>query len=350
MSYLVKNQGKYWQLKEKYYCYDSSKWKIRLIKSLGSINKREADVVKREYDTNRLFKAFDINIREKTLLSVAIQKYLDNSKAENQSDSYIKNKMYYLKALLAFVGDMYVSDFTRDHYEGYRIKLQKQKDISFYAHNLMLRIYKAFFNYLVDNEYIVKSPIAKVSKMREIELPPEIPTQQQLDSLISNAPEHLKCIIFILAKTGMRKNELLNLKINNVDIESGMIMVVSDKQTGYRTKNRRFRRVPIALEALEKLSFLVKNYVDPNSGRVFCRESKHEYLFCHRNGRKMYDFKVAWNSLRRRVSMPHLKVHHLRHYACSEMYSKTKDLFYVKEVLGHSDVRITQRYCHHFII
>jgi len=79
MAYIRRIRNKYWVLSEKYFDNQSEKWKERLIKSLGKINKRDAQKILYEYESNRVLQQFDICNIEDISLSKAIGVHLKSS-------------------------------------------------------------------------------------------------------------------------------------------------------------------------------------------------------------------------------------------------------------------------------
>jgi len=83
--------------------------------------------------------------------------------------------------------------------------------------------------------------------------------------------------------TGMRLQEMLNLKISDIDFGNHLIHLKNTKD--FQTKNRRDRSIPIPKTLESELQKMVKHWVQPKTGVEVTRTLKQtKYLFCHQNG------------------------------------------------------------------
>jgi integrase len=146
--------------------------------------------------------------------------------------------------------------------------------------------------------------------------------------LLEAASEHLRPIILIALNTGMRRGEILALRWTDIDFEAGEITVKT-------SKNGKPRIVDINSRLFQVLHEL-KNQVQNDS-----------YLFLNpRTGKPFKKLQRSFRSACRRSGIVGLRFHDLRHTAASRMVVRGVDLIRVKEILGHSSVRITERYTH----
>jgi integrase/recombinase XerC len=135
--------------------------------------------------------------------------------------------------------------------------------------------------------------------------------------------------------TGIRRAELINLKINNVDLSSNVIKVL-----GKRNKERIIPVLPVLLRQFNSYlneRALVDNIVDG------------EYFFISKKGLKLSESFVyrLINSYFSRVSEKVKKSPHvLRHTFATHLLNNGADLNSVKELLGHSSLASTQVYTH----
>ena len=144
-----------------------------------------------------------------------------------------------------------------------------------------------------------------------------------------------RTIIEMLYTTGMRKAELIGLRINDVDIGNRTVRVL-----GKRNKER---IIPLIGSFCENLSLYIdlrnENFPDQTEG----------WLFLTDRGNKLYD-KFVYNTVKRYLDMvttiekksPHV----LRHTFATHMLNHGADLNSVKEILGHANLSATQVYTH----
>jgi integrase len=154
--------------------------------------------------------------------------------------------------------------------------------------------------------------------------------------LILAAMPHLKPILEVLLSTGMRKTEALKLKWayegwdaddangnSIVDLEQGRIFI-----PGKLAKNHKDREIPLSLELLRLF-------------RELREKSETGLVFNVKEIRKSFRAAVKTAKIKRPV-----RIHDLRHTAASRMIEAGIDVVTVCEILGHSDLKITLRYCH----
>lgn len=123
----------------------------------------------------------------------------------------------------------------------------------------------------------------------------------------------------------MRKSEILNLQWFDVQAERRLLHV-------RKTKNDRPRLVPINDTLVALLASLPKTsgYVMPSP----------------RTGGRIYDFKRPFALARQKAKLNDFRFPDTRHPAASRIAEAGADAFALKEILGHSDIRMTPRYTH----
>ena len=142
----------------------------------------------------------------------------------------------------------------------------------------------------------------------------------------SQAPM-LKYIVGMLLLTGARKNEVLNSKWSDFDIER-------KKWTIEFNKSGKTRYVPLSDGALQLIESLP-------------RIKGCEYPFANPDTKKPFvGIFYAWNTARKKSGMPELRIHDLRHSFASFLINAGESLYTVQKILGHTQVKTTQRYSH----
>jgi integrase/recombinase XerC len=144
-----------------------------------------------------------------------------------------------------------------------------------------------------------------------------------------------KLIIDLFYTTGMRRTELLHLKISNINLSNKTIKVL-----GKRNKERILPLLPVICSLLER--YLLERAEIQN-------EAKVDYVFLSKKGVKLSESFVyrLINSYFSTVSekvktSPHI----LRHTFATHLLNHGADLNSVKELLGHSSLASTQVYTH----
>lgn len=141
--------------------------------------------------------------------------------------------------------------------------------------------------------------------------------------------DHLKPMILLALNTGVRRGELFSLKWSDVNFDTKTITVV-----GATAKTSETRHIPTNKEALATL-----------------REWKKQgegvgYVFAGQEGGRMEDVKSAWLKLLERAEIQGFRWHDMRHDFASRLVMAGVPLNTVRDLLGHSDIKMTLRYAH----
>ena len=204
---------------------------------------------------------------------------------------------------------------------------------------------KAYFKFLLKIGAIEETPLQK-HKMLKVPKKVEIPfSEKEMEEVLGNIDfpndfegKRNKLIIELLYATGMRRSELINLKIKDIDIPAKTIRVL-----GKRNKER-------IIPLLDTLVFTIEEYM--GMYRSMFKIEADEYFFLRPNGNKIYEtlvYRVINNYFSRASTKTKKSPHVLRHTFATHMLSQGADLNSVKELLGHSSLASTQVYTHNSI-
>lgn len=144
--------------------------------------------------------------------------------------------------------------------------------------------------------------------------------------------QYLRDMVNIAINTGLRRGELFKLTWANVNFKTSMITVAAS--TAKTSKVRHIGMAAIVRETLERLhAAAVKSihglvFLDPATGKQF-KEVRYE-----------------WEDLVRRASLTDFRYHDMRHDFASRLVQNGASLYEVAALLGHSDIKMTQRYAH----
>lgn len=205
--------------------------------------------------------------------------------------------------------------------------------------HMYLRTLKAAFNRAIDWEYIEKNPFKKVV-IPKMERPlPIFITEEQLNLILGKASNRTERDFFFLAfHTGMRLSEIINLRWEDVDLDKKFIYIRNN--ASFTTKSKKDRVIPINSKLF---NMLVNRIQRMTNGRepIFVFEKVH--------GVKLHP---EWTSKKFKDIIRELEMddrihfHTLRHSFASNLVQKGASIYIVKELMGHSDVSITQIYSH----
>lgn len=132
----------------------------------------------------------------------------------------------------------------------------------------------------------------------------------------------------LLALTGMRRDEVLDLTWPQIDWRQGMLRL-PDSKTGKRD-------VVVSNEVLTLLREIADAKRNPKHGRVVCS----------RTGQKLKSLNVTWRRIRQLAGLDDVRLHDLRHSVASDAIMNGVPLEVVGKMLGHRNYHTTQRYAH----
>lgn len=199
---------------------------------------------------------------------------------------------------------------------------------------------KTFYKYLQKTKQISINPLSHhkaLKTTKEVQLPFSNKEVQQAIEEISNNEDfdgvRDKLIVELFYSTGMRRAELIGLKLTSVDLVNGMLKVL-----GKRNKERFIPLLPSVKNSIEI-------YLDQRS----LINPKTDHLLVTSKGNKIYEtlvYRVINNYFSKVSSKVKKSPHILRHSFATHLLNEGADLNSVKELLGHSSLASTQVYTH----
>lgn len=222
------------------------------------------------------------------------------------------------------------------------IVLLVDDNISNVSVNRKIASLKAFYKFLLKTKQIEVSPLLKHKALKTpktLQIPFSENEVAEVLSQIKNPvgfePIRDKLIIDLFYTTGIRRTELIHLKITNVDVSNNTIKVL-----GKRNKERIIPILPIVSQQL--ILYL-------NEKTRLEKVIDGDYFFLTKKGLKLNDsfvyrlINTYFSSVSKKVKKsPHI----LRHTFATHLLNNGADLNSVKELLGHSSLASTQIYTH----
>jgi len=144
--------------------------------------------------------------------------------------------------------------------------------------------------------------------------------------------DHLTPLVLTAMLTGLRKGELFNLTWQDINFQSEMLTV---KAKG--AKSGKTRTVPLPNECLEVLTswMQITKFRQPEN----C-------VFPNKKGEQLNNVDTSFRNLLKAAEIIEFRFHDLRHHYASRLVQLGVQLYTVKELLGHSEFKMTQRYAH----
>jgi integrase/recombinase XerD len=200
---------------------------------------------------------------------------------------------------------------------------------------------KNFYSYVVSTGFMESTPVTEIRIDRGEKKLPQILTGREIELLLSQ-PSNVdakgirdKAMLETMYATGMRVTELIELDIDDVNLELGII-----KCAGAR-KSRTIPLYPAALKALSVYITEVR--------RGMLADPGEQALFVNVGGVRM-SRQGFWKILKHYQATAHIEKeitpHTLRHSFAVHLLENGADLGSVQELMGHSDISSTQLYTH----
>lgn len=197
-----------------------------------------------------------------------------------------------------------------------------------------LKLLKHAFNLAIDWGLLAdKNPAARIplfNRDNKVEHYLEgAELERLLDVLRIDGNRTVCQIALFLLSTGARLNETLQARWVDVDVLNRVWRIPA-----LNSKSKRIRSVPLNDAAIDVLQQLES-------------DRRGEYLFANRRTLKPYTaVHGAWERLRNKAGLPHLRIHDLRHQYASFLVNSGRTIYEVQQILGHSSPSVTQRYAH----
>jgi len=152
-------------------------------------------------------------------------------------------------------------------------------------------------------------------------------TKRLIEAVQHSENPSLKFIIVMLILTGARKGEVLTARWNQFNLEQRLWRIPLPK-------SGKARHIPINDGLMELL-------------RVLPHFEYTDYLFVNPQTRRPFrTFFNAWDQARKKAGLPDVRVHDIRHSYASYLINNGRSLYEVQRLLGHSQIKTTQRYAH----
>ena len=198
-----------------------------------------------------------------------------------------------------------------------------------------------FYKFLLLDKRIKHDPTLNIEGPRQWKILPKSLALAEIDDMLAreeSKPQHPflaarnRAILELLYATGMRVSEIVNLRLEDVNLPSSSAMV--------RGKGDRERIVPFGVSARDALAGYLRD-VRPQ----LCRVGRSTLVFVDRSGTGLTRERV-WRIVKDAKADGKASPHMLRHSCATHMVGNGADLRTVQTILGHADVATTQVYTH----
>lgn len=223
-----------------------------------------------------------------------------------------------------------IRKITTEIMREYLVDYQKQRNCSKTTVDNIRRNISSFFSWLEEEDYILKSPMRRIHKIKTKSVVKEVISDEEVEKLRDNCSTLRDlAIIDLLYSTGIRVGELVRLNIADIDFESRECIVF-----GKGDKERR-----VYFDAKTKIH--LKEYIDG-------REDNNSALFVSLNAPynrlKISGVEIRLRQLGRRLNLKAIHPHKFRRTMATRAIDKGMPIEQVQKILGHSQIDTTMQY------
>lgn len=291
--------------------------------------RRLALKMKKAIATDTLESMFVKKSRVPTLQEFYDQHYIPHVKLH--SSTWDKNQSTFTIHILPALGKYHMDEITIPQVSRVHREMILKKKLANGTANKVLTFLRHAYNLAMDLKItgISENPAAKVKHFEEQHKERYL-SKHEAKRLMKAVNEskniHLKFIVRFLLLTGARRSEVLRAEWSHIDYIRGIWTIPI-------TKNKRIRKIPMSPELHELIAEIPKMH--------------NKWLFPAQNFDGHYkDVNRAWYKARDRAGLQDLRMHDLRHSFASQLVNSGQSLYVVQKLLGHSDLKMTQRYAH----
>ena len=258
---------------------------------------------------------------------------INKSISSKEIEGCSKRTTQYYKSTLVMLEnrtDIHFTHMTTDHLRTYLTDYQKINNCSKVSIDNIRRNLSSFFSWLEEENYILKSPMKRIHKIKTDKVIKETLSDESLECLRDSC-DNLRdlAIIDLLASTGMRVGELVNINIEDIDFENRECVVF-----GKGNKER-----PVYFDARTKIH--LKNYLksrtDDNPALFVSLDKPFNRL-------QISGVEIRLRNLGRRLGIHRVHPHKFRRTVATRAIDKGMPIEQVQSLLGHSQIDTTMHY------
>jgi len=287
-----------------------------------------------------------------TAVERLLEQYLDYIRVRNYSEATVENRRMHNRRFIAWCRERGITEpieVTRPVLEAYQRHLfhYRKKDgqpLAFNAQQSRLGSIRVWFKWMARQHHILHNPASELEMPRMgLRLPRAVLTAAEAEQILAQPdirdPLGLRdrAILETLYSTGMRRSELANLRLRDLDAEGGTVMI-------RQGKGNKDRIIPLGDRAAAWIrKYLVESRPqltpDPAEGAVFLSQAGESLSLAYLT--EMVGHYVVESGVKKRGAC-----HMFRHTMATLMLEGGADIRFIQAMLGHTDLKTTEVYTH----
>lgn len=258
-----------------------------------------------------------------------ISKFISAKRVEGCSEKTLKYYQTTVEALVSYSGKDVRSIMTED-LRAYLTEYKEKKQSSRVTIDNIRRILSSFFSWLEDEDYIVKSPVRRIHKVKTAKNVKETFTDEDLEKMRDGCDELRDfAMIDLLASTGMRVGELVLLNRNDIDFNERECVVFG--------KGNKERIVYFDAKAKLHLQQYLASRTDDNPALFVTLRAPHERI-------KIGGIEHRFREMGKRLSITKVHPHKFRRTLATMAIDKGMPIEQLQQLLGHQKIDTTLHY------
>lgn len=255
--------------------------------------------------------------------------FLESKRIEGCSERTIQYYRTTVEQLISTI-DIQVRKITTEEIRSYLSDYQKRNNCSNVTIDNIRRNLSSFFSWLEEEDYILKSPMRRIHKIKTKTVVKNVITDEGIEKLRDNCNDIRDlAIIDLLYSTGIRVGELVNLNIDDIDLEARECVVYG--------KGDKERRVYFDAKAKLHLRTYIESRNDNNEALFVSLDAPHDRL-------KISGVEIRLRKMGRRLNLDRIHPHKFRRSAATRAIDKGMPIEQVQRMLGHSQIDTTMQY------
>lgn len=248
---------------------------------------------------------------------------------EGCSDRTLKYYRVTIEHMLRKI-DTPIRRVTTDEIRSYLVDYQETSSCSKVTIDNIRRNISSFFSWLEEEDYILKSPMRRIHKIKTKTVVKEVISDESMEKMRDACKEIRDlAIIDLLYSTGMRVGELVRLNRNDINLEQRECIVFG--------KGDKERRVYFDAKAKIHIIDYLATRTDDNPALFVSLDAPHNRL-------QISGVEIRLRSLGRKLSIDRIHPHKFRRTMATRAIDKGMPIEQVQKILGHSQIDTTMQY------
>ena len=258
-----------------------------------------------------------------------VEMFLAAKKIEGRSEKSLKYYQSTIEKMIEKIGKT-VKHITTDDLRGYLSEYQRENDSSKVTIDNIRRILSSFYGWLEDEDYILKSPVRRIHKVKTGKSIKETYTDEQLELMRDSCEESRDlAMIDLLASTGMRVGEMVLLNREDINFEERECVVFG--------KGDKERIVYFDARTKMHLQNYLKTRTDDNKALFVSLSVPHKRL-------KIGGVEVRLRKIGKALGIEKVHPHKFRRTLATMARDKGMPIEQLQQLLGHQRIDTTLQY------